>query len=612
MRIDNRVAMPVTSEPEALTKGRRKAAGKRWSAGSTVEWVGAGGLGLGRTKTAQEAPAGTVKAKVHYRLDGSSRKATFTPADIRVVDQVKAFQSLLDAAYINDWPANDKHRPIPPFDLPAVVEATDEADDIEAATSRSNELAAALPTLGAAAPADVENVAAWYIARQKATKKKRGGANRAGHTVGNYENQIEFFLKFARYTEDDPRRVALGLPIGAPLRLDDPENGLSERDLLEFISLRSATNLRTRGVNERRIAKWATAAEAEERNAAAEGRDPVIAPMPELEPEVCTARTIEAAARTVKAMLSDAHQHGRSSHQPWTAYVDDEVPAAAATSYTTKLLPNRAQVQVIADAIATERRMVAGPDRNRFEGTGARYSAMVWLAGHEGPRPEETIAIRDPWVILDDGDPRIELHWAEIYETINGQRGRNRLRVPLKHRVPGEIRVIRPEPEDRDEFVRVLSEHRKKFVNTTLTGEDPYFFTNHMEEPVDLGNFGLWWRQTLETTRTTDTSPVFTNLPFRRLRAASITDWLVTLGFTTEEAATKAGNSQAMIEHHYKGVLEQRPRRAAESPSVAAATLPTMGPDLAARVGKMSDVDLARLMIAAQQEQLARLNRLAG
>lgn len=323
---------------------RRKAAGKRWSAASTVEWVDCDGLSLCRTKTAEQAPAHAVKAKVHYRLDGSSRKATFAPGGNGLADRVKSFQGLLVAAYANDWPADEKYHPIPPTSLPTATQATGQAtgkvDGIEGASASNDRVPAALPTLNTAAPADVENVAAWYLARQKTTKKKRGGANRAGNTVGNYKNQIDFFLEFARYTEDDPRRLALGLPVGAPIRLDDRDHGLSDRDLLDFVSLRSATNLRTRGVNGRKVANWAAAAETEERNAAAEGRDAVIAPMPELDPEVCTARTVEAAARTIKAMLSAAYQYGRTPYQPWTAYVDDQVPAAAATSYTTRLLAN--------------------------------------------------------------------------------------------------------------------------------------------------------------------------------------------------------------------------------------------------------------------------------
>jgi len=594
----------MTGRSQCRPVRRRKTAGKRWSASSTIEWIGGRGTPLCRTATSGDAPRDVVqqavKVKVHYRLDGRSRKATLragTPADL--IDQAGTFQALLHAAYVNNWPADANFRPLPPVPLPAGPTAVGTA--VPALVG--------LPTVAGPVPADVASIAAWYLARQESTKKKRGGGDRIGSTVRDYRNHVEFFLEFARYAEDDPRRVALGLAVGAPLRLDDAATGLSERDLLDYVALRAATNLRTRGVNERRIARWAAAAEVEEARACAQEREPALPPMPRLDDERSSARTLEAHARTISAMLRTAHDHGLIPYLPWTAVVADEVPNAGATSYTARLLPSRTQLAAIMAAISRAERRVQGPELTRCTATGERYAAMVWLAGREAPRPEETIAIRDSWVILDD-DPRIELQWAEVFSSLPGTRGRERVRVPLKQRAPGEIRVIRPDPADRDEFVRILTHHRARFVDPARSqrvGEDPYFFTNHMGQPVDLGNFGDWWKQALATVRVSDHSAALANLPFRRLRAAAITDWLIVRGYTTEQAAMKAGNSQAMIERHYKGVLEQRPRPVPGAPMTVGRST-----DLAAFLRELPTEELTSLLLGAQQESATRLNQLAA
>ncbi len=98
---------------------RRKGPGKRWSATSTVEWRDRTGATLTRTRTADTAPAGAAKARVHYRLDGRSKKATVTGPDL--AGRVAALQALLAAAYAADWPADERGRPVPPAPPPAAV-----------------------------------------------------------------------------------------------------------------------------------------------------------------------------------------------------------------------------------------------------------------------------------------------------------------------------------------------------------------------------------------------------------------------------------------------------------------------------------------------------------
>lgn len=285
---------------------------------------------------------------------------------------------------------------------------------------------------------------------------------------------------------------------------------------------------------------------------------------PVLTPEAASARTVEAFAQQVKAMFAAAYLRGKISYQPWSISVDDEVTHPAGTHYTARLLPARTQVAHIADVMATHRRRSTTVEGYPVSVTGERYRAMVWLAGRHASRPDETIAIRDSWVKLDSDDPRIELHGAEVYHPRPGG-GRDRVQVPLKHRDSGEVRVIRPVEEDREEFIRVLSELRSRYVSSSdssTVGTDGDRFTTHHGRPIDLSNFSeKWWKPVVAAAFTDPAEAHLADMPFRRLRAAAITDWLVVLGMGTQEAADRAGNTQAVIERHYKGVIDSLPPR---------------------------------------------------
>lgn len=608
-----------------MKTAQRKAPGKLWSATSSIQWLDDRGATLARTPRADSMPRGAIKAKVHYRVGSVSKKPTFAGADLAA--QVDGFQALLVAAYHGDWDADDKGRPVPPRPLPTAgpgnaQSASHQTREDPAATPAAP-LAQVLPfgpgaaqqgvpvgsgpvALPSTGPADdcddVAGLVRWYAGQFKTGTKKRGGRKRSPNTVDQYNTHLRFFLDHAVYQAGDPRLETLGVEPGTPMRLKDAEKGITERDLILMLELRASSNRRTRSANERAMAAWAGACVRAEEEAVRIGVPPVIPPPPELVPETASARTIEAFAQQVKATFTAAHLRGKISYQPWTISVDDEVTHAPATHYTTRLLPNREQVAHAATTMASYWRRSTTAEGYPVSLNGGRYQAMVWLAGRKGTRPEETIAIRDSWVKLDDDDPRVELQWAEVYHPRPGG-GRDRAHVPLKHRDPGVVRVIRPAEEDREEFVRVLSEHRRLHVadpdpaSPDPERRDPYFFTTHRGAPVDLSNFSDdWWKPAMALAFPDPATAHLVILPFRRLRAAAITDWLVVLGYTTQEAADEAGNTQAVIERHYKGVIDALPPRRRRRPNV-----PTSAEALIEGLEHLDDDELAAVLLAARK-----------
>jgi hypothetical protein len=211
------------------------------------------------------------------------------------------------------------------------------------------------------------------------------------------------------------------------------------------------------------------------------------------------------------------------------------------------------------------------------------------------------IAARRSWVILEDGDPRIELAWSEVYHHQRGG-GRERVRVPLKGRQEGEIRVVRLQP-DTAEALRV---HLEKFVPRPDPGgdtedlRDPRLFTTHTGAPIDLSNFRPWFKAAVAAAFDSPADRHLLGTPFRRLRAAAITDWIV-YGASSGEASEKAGNTVVVIEKHYRGVFASRPApRAGPQAMTPGAGLP---------IGRLDDVQLAELTRDVMTERRRRLER---
>jgi hypothetical protein len=560
-----------------------------------------------------------------------SKKPVFSGPDL--TGQVAAFQALLVAAYTNDWEADEAGRPTPPRALPGTRRdlrsvsqpATGPtqrswAEESQAAVgpfvvpaipSAEGRAEGAFPMLPATGPADdvcdVARLVRWYSQHVDATFKRQGG-KRSPTTTNGYKDALKFLTTLARYQPGDPRLGALGLEAGASMRCDDPATGINEHDLILLLETRATTNLRSRKANHAAMTRWATICDNEGALAAKHGRSPMLPPPPEPRPEEATERTIEAFARVVKAMFDAAYKRKLIPYLPCTPSVDDEGKHAPAIHYTTKTVPDLDQVRRAAATMGSSWRLSSTPDGYPVSINGGRFQALIWLAGTQATRPEESIAIRDSWVILDDGDPRIELHGAEVYHPTPGG-GRMRVGVPLKHREWGDIRVIRPETEDVKEFCAVLAEHRQRYVAAATQfspdpdERDPHFFTTHRGDPIDLSNFSdKWWKPAAAQAFTHPGEAPFAGMPFRRLRAAAITGWLVR-GCTTEEAAAKAGVSQAVLEKHYKGVLSVRSNSRRVS---VAADMPAL---LAASLDSLDEAQLWALVTSAKAELRGRLDR---
>jgi hypothetical protein len=602
-----------------MATSRRKSSGRRWSATSTVELYDAAGARIGAG-----SPTAVVMAQVRYRLDGRNKKYVLRGGDI--VAQVRSTQALLTVAYEQDWVADQRGRPVAPAALPTVGFPTTTGGPPAGAGGDAfggpgvaqvlafpgSELpgpallpsAASLPAIGAAMPpADVATLVRWRKQFLKTSNSHlRGRGKRSPTTTGNYDTNLNFLLTHARYQPDDPRLAKLGIPAGAPMRLDHPTLGLNEHDLVALLDVRASTNLTIRAANERAMVRWATAMDKEQDAASRAGREPVLTAPPELREEKVEARTIEAFAQTVRSALKDAHLHQKIGFQPWTLVVESQVQRSAMPHYSTKTLPDRDQVHMVANSIAARWRRSTDAEGHPCQVNGARYQGLVVLAGREAPRPEESIAIRTSWVHLGDGDDRIELQWAEVNHPLPGG-GRERTRVPLKGRERGEVRVIRLQPDT----AAALRAHMESFVprpdpqGLTEDERDPRVFTTHSGAPIDLGNFSRdWFAPAIASAFASPTDQHLATMPFRRLRAAAITDW-ISHGCTSGEASEKAGNSSLVIERHYRGVFDSRPKP-------QAGTQMTMrGGDIA--VDLLDDVQLAALSATVMAERRHRLEQ---
>ena len=576
-----------------MSPASRREPGRRWSASSSVQLFDKAGR-----KLAADAAGDVAKALVCYRLDGASRFATFKGHD--AVRGAATFQKLLQVAHEQNWEADDRFRPLQPatevpasplatlgrlhfvggHEVPTGARLSPDTGPAEDNGLSTGGTAAALPEplpvlrpgptayAGLALPAvcpgapkagsavapivDVEDLARWRLAWLRTNKKTRGNERRRARTTKGYEGHLEFLAANARYREGDPRLEALGLQPGASLRLDDPDLGLSAADLIDLVELRAVTNLRTRRANRTAASRWSAAVEKEELLARREEREPVLPPVPLMRVEEADGRTIEEFARNVKSALNDAALRRRVPYLAWQAEVDDVVVHSASPNYTTKTLANRLQVDRIARTMAALTREARDADGKPCVISGERFVEMVVVTAHYALRPEETIAMRRDWLDLDRPRPRIVVRCAEVYEPLDSG-GRERQEVPLKHRPAGEVRYVEVEAADVPMFRRLL----ERLDREGAMSADDYLFTQESGAPMELSNWReKWWKPCVEATFTAPDEAHLAGLQFRLLRACAITNWLVS-GRKTEWCARKAGNSQSIIEKHYKGVLDE-------------------------------------------------------
>jgi hypothetical protein len=518
---------------------RRAAAGKRWSANATVALYGRDGAVLPADTTATPH-----RAQVRWRVDGRQRKRTFTALELQ---QLPGFLADLRAAYEHEWDADARGWPLHPRPLPLAPPPADglAADgDVDAPALRP-----LVPPDDVEARPDVANIAARYLHHLETTRSPRTGELRSQSTLRDYRYELGFAVDVLRYTPGDPR-VELGdVEVGDPLLLTDPEHGVRPSDLLAFLEYRERSNRNIAARNERLMTRWVKAVEKEERRATREGRVPTLPEPPVMEAEVAEPRTVEAAGKLLKAMLTAAKARGWIDYQPWTKEVDDCLIKPAPTAYTRKSVHRRGPIDCIVSAIGEQTRE-AVIDGAWTQVDGDRYRAPVMVAGYLAPRPEELFAIRRTWLELDRARPRIALHNAEVDGKV----------VPLKHRRPGEVRYLYL--DDEPELLAELRRHVELYVpepdpdSDDPDKQDPYVFRTHQGARVDPKHFGRrWYKPAVRAALTEAGEEHLAGSTLHLLRASAITHWLAVDGWSIHRCAEAAGNTIAVIEKHYKGVL---------------------------------------------------------
>ncbi|MTV26662.1 site-specific integrase [Nitriliruptoraceae bacterium ZYF776] len=531
---------PRTAAERLMAARRRATAGKRWSANATVTLYGRDGSAL---------PADTTvtphRAQVRWRLDGRQRKRTLTTLEL---PELPGFLADLRAAYEHDWDADARGWPLHPRPLP--LDPTTPADGF--AADDDADAPALLPLV---APDDVEarpdvaNIVARYLHHLETTRSPRTGRPRSQSTLRDYRYELGFAVDVLRYSPGDPRVEVGDVEVGDPLLLTDLEHGVRPSDLLAFLEYRERSNRNIAARNERLMARWVKAVEKEERRAAREGRAPTLPEPPVMEAEVAEPRTVEAAGKLLKAMLTAAKGREWIDYQPWTKDVDDCLIKPAPTAYTRKSVHRRDQVDRIVSAIGEQTRE-AVIDGAWTEVDGDRYRAPVMLAGYLAPRPEELFAIRRSWFEFERARPRVVLHNAEVDGKV----------VPLKHRRPGEVRYLYF--DDEPELLVELRRHLEVYVpepdpsSDDPDARDPYVFTTHRGGRINIKHFGRrWYKPAVQAALTGTGEGHLAASTLHLLRASAITHWLAVDGWSIHRCAEAAGNTIAVIEKHYKGVL---------------------------------------------------------
>lgn len=528
--------------------------GATWQARPNVVWLAPTGE---RLEGSQRELAARVE--VRWRHAGRQHRRSFVGPGRGT--EARRLEALLVAAATHDWPADEAGMPIPqPVDVVADPPSAPPAEPSRLVVPGPAE-SLSLSSRGAPGQLDdVEALARWYVGHKRSAQKRRGGGVVSAKTLYDYERDAGFMVEALRYAPGDPRAAAAGRKAGDSMLLD-PDVGVRAADLLRLLDRRRATNVRTRAANERKLAKWQAAVEKEERRAARDGCSPVLPPAPALRREEAGARTMGAMARTCREMLTLAYGYEKLAYQPWTRAVDDHVPHPYAPAYTTKNVASPDEVWALVGAISTFERRSSDEKGRPVVVTGDRYAGFVGLAGREGPRPEEVVALRHSSFCFSGARCRVTVSGGEVYQpkAITGAAS-SRVSVGLKHRPPEATRAF---DIDDPEVVALVRRHFERYVAAPDPGSsdpdrrDPRVFTTHHGAPIDLGNFAAtWWKPVVEEVFGESDKAHLRGLEFGQLRSAAITSWLCD-GWSLRRCAMKAGNSQGVIEKHYSGVLEE-------------------------------------------------------
>jgi integrase len=598
--------------PLAELVGARRRAGARWSASfslaATLEGGGTKAIDPGPAGANEEALRkqlwGATRLRYRWRVDGRQPSRSFKLPD--ELDAALEFRRTLTAAIVGDWPVDDRGQPRHPGTATPQAEIAPEApvpSGAPGATVLSFASRQSPPALipepatgpGVVRPLrpaptgsgifqatavdwadlddevshldDFEALVAWR-ATDLQRFKSRHGRDRVGSTLGNAETELGVAERFFRYVPGDPRLADPAVEAGAPLRFDHP-SGITEADCLAVVDHRRSTNLSTRAKNVRDEQRWAKALEAAERQADRDRTEIVLPPAPVATAEVAQARTVEATCRTVSGALRQAHLEGRIETNPWTPRVDRLIETPVQPHFTDKVLPSPDQVSTIIDTVAAHSRQGPYVDGRRQVQDGGRYRAFVAVAEDGFLRPEELIAIRRSWLVLDGANPGVVVQGGEVNYPLRFTGGSSaRTFVSLKARQQGDTRWV----PISTVVAATLRDHLDAYVSepdpttSDRDRQDPRIFTTHTGAPIDLSTFAeKWWRPALSAAFPNPADEHVAGMPLRMLRHTGISRML-RAGHHYEDVATWAGNSPLVIKRHYRGVIDQQPAPPARHP----------------------------------------------
>ncbi|WP_299056343.1 hypothetical protein [uncultured Nocardioides sp.] len=456
-----------------------------------------GRSGDGRTVAASDRAA--TRWFVRWRVDTVLHKRT-----LRQKGHAKTFHDNLLRAKLNDWQADDRGWPINPAIPPAQI---GEADvDI-----RNVSKLRALPTENDRGPSFAAycELVWWPLIAETLNDK-----NMLGH-----RRNMRLAMDLLVYPDGDNRCTA-AKPPGAPILLRD----LTADDLRRAVSARRKVNARTAAVNERRL-----------ESAFAQGQTDLA-----LDAEVASPATVRAFYITVSMIVSAARRSGYTTGDPLQG-VGRYAPPPRPQRVSDRVLPSLPEIRDLAEAIAT-----LGPTIDGHP-AGARFRALVLAAGTLGARPGELVAHRPELIAFGSADrPTLvtfEQTEAAVYDTETNLQGR-RLRS-LKHRLPGERRVIPAFPE--------TAEALRAHLESGFALESRTFSSASGRARLDWGNIrSAFWRPACEKVFAGGPKAALVNMPPKTLRKAAITIWL-DAGVKIHDAADWAGHSTKIAELHYVG-----------------------------------------------------------
>lgn len=405
-----------------------------------------------------------VLFSVRWRVNGQGHKRTFHQKGY-----AHTWRDLLLNARLNAWRADERGWPIAPATAGLPLSAA---------------RAAGAGSAGHTFASYVEEV--WWpsYARNAADPK----------TVQGHRINLELAMQLLCYPDADLRDPR-GRLAGTSLALAD----LRPDDVRAAIAGRRQVNGRIQAVNDRAA-----------RRSEQTGRRTT----PRV--ETVSAATVRSFAISLGMVLRDAQASGHTTIDPGRDVLR-WAPKPVPTSMTSRLVPSQEDVHALAEVIAT-----LGPRRDGHP-VGARFAALILLAGTTGPRPGECVAHRPQWLDLDSQEPVV--HFGETESVIYlrpADRGADwhgpRRRRPLKARTEGAVRTVPLIPTVRD---ALLCHLERGYAHAGRTFTSP-----NGVSPLDWRNLlHLYWGPACERVFGTGPKAELAKMSPRMLRKAAITFW---------------------------------------------------------------------------------------